>query len=72
MECRSDPEVLVTVMVYWPMGAPGLPCGSLPPPQATWKSRPANRLHSHFAFLSRLEPRLIPVSAKPNTGSLVA
>jgi len=39
VECCSDPEVPVTLIVYCPAGVPGLLWRSLlPPPQPDWKN----------------------------------
>src|SRR5438132_10153969 len=43
VECCVDPDVPVIVIVYWPVGVPGLPPPfGLLPPHAAWKSKPAN------------------------------
>lgn len=54
--CTNEPVeyVPVTVIVYAPAGVPLLPVIVVlpPPPQATWKTRPANSMQTKAAVAS--------------------
>jgi hypothetical protein len=76
MECRKEPDVPVTVMVYVPAGVPGVPLLPPPlllvlppPPQATSKTKPVNNTHASITaslFLVRSEPKLTPATTNPS------
>jgi len=72
MECRKEPDVPVTVMVYVPAGVPLLPPPLLlvlTPPQATSKTKPVNNAHASITaslFLVPSEPKLTPATTNPS------
>ncbi len=78
-ECFKEPDVSVpvTVMVYVPAGVPWLPLPLLLPPQAAWKTKPANSMYANInagivPLLFRPEPRLASVTTNPISGSQTA
>jgi hypothetical protein len=77
VECTKEPAAYVpmTLMVYIPAGVPLLPPGLLLlPPQASWKTKPANSMQASAAVVSfpfllfRSEPRPTRVATNPISG----